>query len=168
LFNTIWTLSDCWKIILNTTCKGMTDNLLGVHILLLLIPRQHLVLMISSLLRLKAAFCLPNNSVAFTWFSYDFVHEIFIESGSYDAIMVSLTLGVLWLVHTSILNSSMTTTNRPDLFPVTIFCQRAWYRRWIFSSQLISLLLALRLLSCSLVDSTHEQFSAIDINLSIV
>ena len=145
----------------------MTHNLLGVDILLLLIPRQHLVLMISSLLRLKATFCLPNNSVAITWFPNNFVHEIFIESGSYDAIVVTCALGVL-LVQTSILNSSATITNRPDLFPVNIFRQRAWYRGWIFSSQLISLLLALRLLSCSLVDSTHEQFSAIDVNLSIV
>lgn len=145
----------------------MTHNLLGVDILLLLIPRQHLILMISPLLRLKAAFRLPNNSVAITWFPNDFVHEIFIESGSYDAIVVPCALGVL-LVQTSILNSTSTITNRSDLLPVTIFCQRAWYRGRIFSSQLISLLLALRLLTCSLVDSTHEQFSAIDINLGIV
>jgi hypothetical protein len=147
----------------------MTNNLLGVHILLLLIPRQHLILMVCSLLRLETTFCLSNNSVAITWFPYNFVHEIFIKSGSYDAIMVTtLTLGVLLLIHTSILNSSATITNRPNLFPVTIFCQGAWYRRRIFGSQLISLLLALRLLRSSLVDSTHEQFSAIDFNLRIV
>lgn len=148
----------------------MAHNLLCITILLLLISRKHLILMISPFIsRLKATFCSTDDPIAIVWFSYDFIHEVFVESGSYDATMVSLALGVLLLVHTSILNSCATITNSPNLFPIATFRHRVWYRWRIFSSYLISLLLALRLLiSRRLVDSTHQQFSAINIDLSII
>lgn len=146
----------------------MAHNFLGIHILLLLISRQHLILVVSTLLGLEATFCLPNYSVSIIWFANYFVHKIFIESSSYDAVVITRALCAgLRLVHTSILNSSSAITYGPNLFPI-VFSQWIWNGGRIFSSQLISLLLALRLLIRSLVDSTHEQFGAVDVNLSVI